>query len=63
MYVLMYKPCLYDICIKQSKLVNTRLKVDFLKTDVVNLLFSLQILTSRNEKLLLFSTSKNNLML
>ena len=37
------KPCLYDIGIKLSKLVNTPLKVGFLNTEVANLLFSLQI--------------------
>ena len=57
------KPCLYDLGIKLSKLVNTPLKVGFLNTEVVNLLFSLQILTSKNEKLLLFLASKVNLML
>ena len=57
------KPCLYDTGIKRSKLVNTPLKVGFLKTEVVNLLFSLQIVTSKNEKLLLFSISTVNLML
>ena len=36
------KPCLYDIGIKLSKLVNASLKIGFLKTEVVKLLFSLQ---------------------
>ena len=44
------KPCLHDIGIKLSKLVNKPLKVNFLKTEVLNLLFFLQILTSKNEK-------------
>ena len=49
--------------IKLSKLVKKLLKVGFLKTEVVNLLFSLQIVTSKNEKLQFFLTSKVNLML
>ena len=57
------KSCYYDISIKLSILINTSLKVGFLITEVVNLLFSLQIWTSENEKLLFFSTSKENLML
>ena len=57
------KPYLYDIDIKLSKLVNAPLKVDFLQIEVVNLLFSLQILTSKNERLLFSSTSKVNLVL
>ena len=48
------KPCLYDVGMKLSKLVNTPLKVGFLKIEVVNLLFSLQILTPKNYKLLFF---------
>ena len=36
------KPCLYDIGIKLSKLVNAPLKIGFLKTEVVKLLFSPQ---------------------
>ena len=36
------KPCLYDIGIKLSKLVNAPLKIGFLKTEVVKLLSSLQ---------------------
>ena len=55
------KPCFYDIGIKLSKLVKKPLMVGFLKTDV-NLLFFLQILMSKNEKIF-FSTSKVNLML
>ena len=54
---------MYDTGIKRSKLVNAPLKVGFLKTEVVNLLFPLQIVTSKNEKLLLFSISTVNLML
>ena len=57
------KPCLCDMGIKLSKLVNALLKVGFLKADVINLLFSLQILTTKNEKLLFFSTSIVNLMI
>ena len=41
------KPCLYNIRIKRSKLVNAPLKVGFLNTEAVNLLFSLQIVTSK----------------
>ena len=41
------KPCLYDIGMKLSKLVNTPLKASFLKTEVINLLFSLQIVKSK----------------
>ena len=59
----MTKPYLYDIDIKLSKLVNAPLKVGFLQIEVVNLLFSLQILTSKNERLLFSSTSKVNLVL
>ena len=44
--------------IKLLKLVKTPLKVGFLYTKVVNLLFSRLILTSRNEKVLLSSCSK-----
>ena len=50
----MTKPCLSDIGIKLSKLVKKPLKVSFLKTEIVNLLFSLQILTSKNEKFFFF---------
>ena len=56
------EPCLYNVGIKLLKLVNAPLKVGVLKTEVVNLI-SLQILRSKNEKLLFFSTSKLNLML
>ena len=53
----MPKPSLYDIGIKLSKLANTPLKLGFLKNIniLVNLWFSLQILTSENGKLLFFS--------
>ena len=44
----------YDIGIKLSKLVNSPPKAGFLKTVFVNVLFSLQILTFKSEKLLLF---------
>ena len=44
------------------KLVYTPLNVSFLKTLFVNLSFSLQILTSRKEKELLFSVSNENLI-
>ena len=45
------KPCLYDLGIKLLKLVNTPLKIRFLKTKMVNLQFFLQILTSKIQKL------------
>ena len=51
----MTKPCLYDIAIKLSKLVNTTLKLGLMGTEVVTLLFFLQFLTSKNEKLLFFN--------
>ena len=41
------KPYLYDIGIKLSNLVNKPLNVGFLKTEVANLLFSLQVFTSK----------------
>ena len=49
--------------IKLSKLVKKPLKVGFLKTEVVNLLISLQIVTSKNGELLFSSISKVSLML
>ena len=52
------RPCLYEPGIKLSKWVNTPLNIGFVWIEVVNLSFSLQILTSKNEKELFCSTSK-----
>ena len=57
----MTQSCLHDIDIKLSKLVYTLLKVR--ETEMVNVLLSLQILTSRNEKYLVFLTSKVKLII
>ena len=48
--------------IKILTIVKTPLKVGFLYIEVVNLFFSRHILTSRNEKVLLCSSSKVNLI-
>ena len=57
----MTQSCLYDIDIKLSKLVYTLLKVR--EIEMVNVLLSLQILTSKNEKYLVFLTSKVKLII
>ena len=56
------KPNLYSSATKLLKLVYTKLNLFFLKTLVVNLSFSLQILRSRKEKQLSFSVTRENLI-
>ena len=43
---------------KLTKSVNTSPKVDFMEIEMVNLLLSLQILTSKNSKVLTFQFQK-----